>query len=253
MGFSGGGSNITKAHTHDSTILQDGGSLAANVTQFGLTAGSILYSDGSNIQELAVGAATEQLAVNGGATAPEWVTAAAAGSGNLELIETKTATGNNTTDFDFTFASPLNFATDTAAMFFVVVGGTDSTAAVRVRVGDTATGAVYTTNYDLTNTLNTAGTVTGSDTSAADYWATIPALGGFEHIAMFGYVSNFINNDGDTSLALTLSSNAVHYTSTMAGANTTYTDGTLKYFNTYVSSSYFENDSSCTCYKVKRA
>jgi len=76
MGFSGGGSNITKAHTHDSTILQDGGSLAANVTQFGLTEGSILFSDGSNIQELAVGAASETLAVNGGATAPEWVTAA---------------------------------------------------------------------------------------------------------------------------------------------------------------------------------
>jgi len=55
MGFSGGGANITKSHTHDSTVVQDGGALAANVTQFGLSAGSILYSDGSNIQELAVG------------------------------------------------------------------------------------------------------------------------------------------------------------------------------------------------------
>ena len=78
MGFSGGGSNVTKAHTHDSTIVQDGGSLAANVTQFGLTAGSILYSDGSNIQELAVGSASDALTVNAGATAPEW--AAAGGS-----------------------------------------------------------------------------------------------------------------------------------------------------------------------------
>ena len=55
MGFGGGGSNVTKSHTHDSTIVQDGGSLAANVTQFGLTNGSILYSDGVNIQELSVG------------------------------------------------------------------------------------------------------------------------------------------------------------------------------------------------------
>jgi hypothetical protein len=78
MGFSGGGSNVTKAHTHDSTIVQDGGSLAANVTQFGLSAGSILYSDGSNIQELAVGSASDALTVNAGATAPEW--AAAGGS-----------------------------------------------------------------------------------------------------------------------------------------------------------------------------
>ena len=80
MGFSGGGSNITKPHTHDSTIVQDGGSLAANVTQFGLSAGSVLYSDGSNIQELAVGSAADTLTVNAGATAPEWV-AAAAGAG----------------------------------------------------------------------------------------------------------------------------------------------------------------------------
>ena len=87
MGFSGGGSNITKPHTHDSTIVQDGGSLAPNVTQFGLTAGSILYSDGSNIQELAVGSASDALVVNGGATAPEW---AAAGGSLYELVGTTT-------------------------------------------------------------------------------------------------------------------------------------------------------------------
>jgi len=72
MGFSGGGSNVTKAHTHDSTVVQDGGSLAANVTQFGLTNGSILYSDGSNIQELGIGSSAEVLAVSGGA--PAWIT-----------------------------------------------------------------------------------------------------------------------------------------------------------------------------------
>jgi len=90
MGFSGGGSNITKPHTHDSTIVQDGGSLAPNVTQFGLTAGSILYSDGSNIQELAVGSASDALVVNGGATAPEW--AAAGGSIWTQLAHTTSLT-----------------------------------------------------------------------------------------------------------------------------------------------------------------
>jgi len=72
MGFSGGGSNITKAHTHDSTVVQDGGALAANVTQFGLTNGSILVSDGSNIQELGIGGSAEVLAVSGGT--PAWIT-----------------------------------------------------------------------------------------------------------------------------------------------------------------------------------
>ena len=88
MGFSGGGSNITKPHTHDSNIVQDGGSLAANVTQFGLSAGSILYSDGANIQELAVGSASDTLTVNGAATAPEW---AAAGGSVYQLVGTTTA------------------------------------------------------------------------------------------------------------------------------------------------------------------
>jgi len=72
MGFSGGGSNVTKAHTHDSTVVQDGGALAANVTQFGLTSGSILYSDGSNIQELGIGSSAEVLAPSGGI--PAWTT-----------------------------------------------------------------------------------------------------------------------------------------------------------------------------------
>jgi len=88
MGFSGGGSNVTKPHTHDSTIVQDGGSLAANVTQFGLSAGSILYSDGSNIQELGVGSASDALVVNGGATAPEWA-AASSGAWTQEGYQTE--------------------------------------------------------------------------------------------------------------------------------------------------------------------
>ena len=73
MGFGGGGSNVTKAHTHDSTVVQDGGSLAANVTQFGLSSGSILYSDGSNIQELSVGISGKVLGISG-SSLPEWVT-----------------------------------------------------------------------------------------------------------------------------------------------------------------------------------
>jgi len=72
MGFGGGGSNVTKAHTHDSTVVQDGGSLAANVTQFGLSSGSILYSDGSNIQELSVGVGAQILGVSG--SLPAWIT-----------------------------------------------------------------------------------------------------------------------------------------------------------------------------------
>ena len=107
MGFSGGSSNVTKAHTHDSTIVQDGGSLAANVTQFGLSAGSILYSDGSNIQELAVGSASDALVVNGAATAPEWGSGGGAG-GNMVFLErfTTSAASSKTC----TFSTPVVLA-----------------------------------------------------------------------------------------------------------------------------------------------
>ena len=110
MGFSGGGSNFTKSHTHDSTIFQDGGSLAANVTQFGLTEGSILYSDGSNIQELAVGAATETLTVNTAATAPEWAAAPVAFSSGMIICWAGT-NGNIPTDWLLCNGSSIATAT----------------------------------------------------------------------------------------------------------------------------------------------
>jgi hypothetical protein len=49
----------------------DGTDLTSTIT----TEGDILYRDGSGLARLAKGAASEQLAMNAGATAPEWVTA----------------------------------------------------------------------------------------------------------------------------------------------------------------------------------
>jgi len=80
MGFSGGGSNVLKAHKHSSAV-QDGGKLDMdNVTEAELTAGDIVYSDGSALQRLAIGTPAQQLKVNAGATAPEYFTPAAAAS-----------------------------------------------------------------------------------------------------------------------------------------------------------------------------
>lgn len=80
MGFSGGGSNITKAHTHSSAIVQDGGALDFDdVTQAGGAAGQITYSDGSALQLLDIGSASDLLQVNGAGLAPEWVAPAAGG------------------------------------------------------------------------------------------------------------------------------------------------------------------------------
>lgn len=73
MGFSGGGSSQTKPHTHDSLIVNDGGSLNFdNVTQGSLTAGDITYSDGVHLQRLPIGGVGDSLIVNGAGTLPEW-------------------------------------------------------------------------------------------------------------------------------------------------------------------------------------
>ena len=81
MGFSGSGSSVTRAHTHDSAIINDGGSLNLDgVTQGGvaMTAGAITFSDGAagNMQVLTLGNALDSLSVNAGATAPEWTASA---------------------------------------------------------------------------------------------------------------------------------------------------------------------------------
>jgi hypothetical protein len=78
MGFSGGGSNVLLPHTHDGRVSQDGGPLQFNnVTQSQSAAGEVFYSDGTALQQLVLGAASDELRVNAGATAPEWYTPAA--------------------------------------------------------------------------------------------------------------------------------------------------------------------------------
>ena len=79
MAFSGGGSNILKNHTHDSTIIEDGGNLnMQGVTQGNMSNGSITFSDGVHLQERSIGAASDVLTVAGGV--PTWAAAAAGGA-----------------------------------------------------------------------------------------------------------------------------------------------------------------------------
>ena len=74
----------------------DGTDLTSTLT----TVGDIVYHDGSGLARLARGAASEQLAMNAGATAPEWV--AAAGGGVTEIDQWRL-----TTDFTGT-AQPID-------------------------------------------------------------------------------------------------------------------------------------------------
>ena len=104
MGFSGGGSNVLLPHTHDGRVSQDGGALQFNnVTQSQSAAGEVFYSDGTALQQLAIGTPAQQLRVNAGATAPEYFTPASAGS-NYEFLGSSTITAG----------SPLNLTLSSA-------------------------------------------------------------------------------------------------------------------------------------------
>jgi len=112
MGFSGGGSNILKAHKH-SAAVQDGGTLDMdNVTEAELTAGDIVFSSGNALQRLAIGAATNQLVVNGAANAPEWVQAGISISQQV--------------------VNPTHASTTTSASFVDLTGSVSITLPVRV-------------------------------------------------------------------------------------------------------------------------
>ena len=96
MGFSGGGSNILKPHTHNGLTVLDGGSLNFNnITQSQSTAGMVFYSDGTHLQQLAYPGvpAGETLTAVAASTAPSWA-AAGAGAWTLEGSDTQTNVAN---------------------------------------------------------------------------------------------------------------------------------------------------------------
>ena len=73
MGFSGGGSSTLPPHTHDGTVAQDGGALNFdNITQGSLTAGDVVFSDGTHLQRLSIGSNGGVLTVDGATGLPSW-------------------------------------------------------------------------------------------------------------------------------------------------------------------------------------
>ena len=160
MGFSGGGSNILKPHTHDSTVVQDGGNLNfKNITQADMSAGSLTQSDGVHLQELLIGNPSDVPRVNGAGTAVEWhsptdltgsmeflgSTTLVAAAANLELTGTWTAA-----DYAY-FIIEAGFSNDDS-------GGTPS---LEMRLNNSALA-----NYHTNMVLNTGGTLTATTSGA---------------------------------------------------------------------------------------
>ena len=87
MAFSGGGSTDLVPHTHDSTILLDGGSLdMTGVTQSSMSNGSLTYSNTAHLQELSIGTPTHVLTVSAG-NLPVWSAAAGGGAQCSDVLD----------------------------------------------------------------------------------------------------------------------------------------------------------------------
>jgi hypothetical protein len=143
MGFSGGGSNVLKPHTHDGSIAQDGGSLNANnITQMGMGPGDVMYSDGNHLQILAYPGvpAGETLTAAAASTSPSW----SAGGGAVwtqVFSEVRTSAVNTWTE-TFT-AIPQN---DYALFCLQFQCGFDNDSDILVRFHDSS-GAITTGYY----------------------------------------------------------------------------------------------------------
>ena len=175
MGFSGGGSNVLLPHTHDGRVSQDGGPLQFNnVTQSQSAAGEVFYSDGTALQQLVLGAASDELRVNAGATAPEWYTPAAASSTWTTLADVTLGVAGSLDSGVFASHSVLAiymFAALSAADGQAIKFNNDS-AANQYCFRDNRNGTTFTTsNYPCiqfgfgatTNWMNSAWTITQRD------------------------------------------------------------------------------------------
>jgi hypothetical protein len=163
MGFSGGGSNVLKPHTHDSGILQDGGSLNFDgVTQSSMSAGSITYSDSNNLQELVIGNQYEELRVNTAGTALEYFDTSAHGRWQL-LDQHDVGDGSTESTYTKSFSPALDMLAggDYNQLYVVGKGRANATCNIQMKLNAL-------TEYHTQNLLWESTAIT----AVADYSAT---------------------------------------------------------------------------------
>ena len=165
MGFSGGGSNILKPHTHDSTILQDGGNLDfKNITQSDMSAASMTYSDGVHLQELAIGTPAQQLIVNPGATAPVWSSEHT--QGRLEVLHDDVLSADGT-EMVYTPGASLDMAAVYGELVFCLQGWQASSGSIGLTINGHS-------DYAYNNILNDSGVLSGNQVGSGA--TTIPLI-----------------------------------------------------------------------------
>ena len=242
----------TVAHKHSATGgSSDGGKLAVGGlggdTSFDLTNGSIMYSNGTSLEELSIGNASDTLTVSGGV--PAW--AAAGGGASLEFIDSQTSTGNDFSTFTFSDAVDYDDYCEMRAVFNL---GTTSSRDICLQVGDTAQGGVMTGSYQQQKCDNNAGTWTTETHSGEAQWcpASHPRIDSADGVT--GWVRIFLAyfNDGSTRLMEQAFIQGQDSFFIAGGYNTTSQDD-LKYFRIYIGSNDLVSGSNVTCYKLRKS
>jgi hypothetical protein len=165
MGFSGGGSNILKSHTHSAAILQDGGNLDFdNVTQGDLSAGDVIYSNGVAMQKLAIGTPAQQLIVNPGATAPVWSSEHT--QGRLEVLHDDVLSADGT-EMVYTRGASLDMAAVYGELVFCLQGWQATAGSLGLTINGHA-------DYAYNNILNDSGVLSGNQVGSGA--TTIPLI-----------------------------------------------------------------------------
>ena len=168
----------------------DGTDIGTTIT----TQGDVLYRDGSGLQRLAKGTASQSLTMNSGATAPEWTTPAAGGTNGWHLINSQTAT--NTASFTQSISGYQSYA----IILNEIVPDSDGMRII-LRFG-TASGMDSTTGYDNAGIeADNYHNSTGSYHSSMRY----AGQGNENHIWLSEYNAGNASGEGVNTMAYLLS------------------------------------------------
>lgn len=194
------------------TDVQAYDAVLADLAGLSLVQGDLLYYDGANLQRLAKGTASQQLRMNSGATAPEWVTPSSSG---WTLLTDTTISTDATVDF-----TSLSAYRTYAIVVEGVVPATDGVT-LRLRTSTSATFNSGATDYEFAGEYGYGGNLAVAmvyyddpDTTSIQLSQAVGSAAG-EHVSGVIYVHNMHN----ASLRTTFHWNLVGLDS---GGNHTY-------------------------------
>ena len=203
----------TVAHKHSATGgSSDGGKLAVGGlggdTSFDLSNGSIMYSNGTSLQELAIGSASDTLTVSGGV--PAW----AAGAAPLEKIYSTTLTSDQNA---FTASFTAVNQTDIACLYGVLNAESTVNEDSDISINGIGGYGSGNTTYTSQGFFVQSGAIGYQNTTGDEKWRVINEAAGGKYQTQFWISCNAVA-DQIQSTWLTTGDEGLSYVS---GFNTT--------------------------------